>query len=141
MIPEPISLAPLTIAMLIGITACFYAGYKAGSGISNFAKGTLPRRVATGLLIAAATVGGIMVAFLVVANMNHDKVYNDTAWAVLAKDYNVYSAVAGEKFRPNIPFPALHAGEAAQCTVSLPDVVVCDDKRVKHVDQQVTEQP
>lgn len=141
MIPEPISLVPLTIAMLIGISACAYAGYKAGSGISNFSKGTLPRRVATGLLAAATTVGAIMAGFLAVAHMNHDKVYNDTAWAVLAKDYNVSSAVAGEKFRPNLPFPALLSGEPVQCTVSLPNVVVCDDKRIKHVDEQATDEP
>jgi hypothetical protein len=127
--------------MLIGITACVYAGYKAGSGISNFSKGTLPRKVATGLLIAAIAIGGTMAGFLVVANANHDKVYSEAVWTVLAKEYNVYSAVAGEKFRPNVPFPALLAGEEAQCLVSLPDVVLCDDIKVKRIDPQATAQP
>lgn len=135
MIPEPISLVPLTIALLIGITACAFAGYRAGTGISNFAKGTLSRKIATGLLIMATTVGAIMTAFLFVASTNHERVYSEGVWSTIAKEYNVYSAISGEKFRPNVSFPALLGNEQVQCTVSLPDIVLCDDKRVFPVDR------
>jgi hypothetical protein len=135
MIPEPVSLVPLTIAMLIGIAACAYAGYRAGAGISNFPKGSLPRKVATGLLVMATTVGAVMAGFLYVANTSHDRVYSDGVWSVLAKEYNVYSAVPGEKFKPNVPFPALLGSEQANCTVALPDIILCNGKTVPPADR------
>lgn len=133
MIPEPISIMPLTIAMILGIAACVFTGYRAGGGITTFPVGSLQRKVAIGLLVSATTVGAIMAGFLVVANTSHDRVYSDGVWSILAKDYNVYSSVSGDKFRPNIPFPALHAGEATECTVSLPDIVICDGKKIASV--------
>jgi len=131
MIPSQISIAPLLMALTVAVAGCGYAAYKAGVGVANFPRKTRAWNLAVGLLTVSILVGGSVAGFMVFANANHDRTYSDAVWTTLAKEYHVYPAVADTAFKPNVPFAGLHDGAAVDCTVSLPNVVVCGGEKLE----------
>lgn len=133
MIPSQISIAPLMIAMLVVVAGCAYAAYKAGVGIATFPRQTRAWNAAVGLTAVAVILGASMAGFMIFANANHDRTYSDAVWSTLAKEYHVYPAVADTAFKPNVPFAGMLNGAAVDCTVSLPNVVVCGGEKLNAI--------
>lgn len=133
MIPAQISIAPLTIAMVIGVAGCAYAAYRSGVGIATFPRQSKAWKAAVALTALAVIVGASMAGFMIFANANHDRTYSDAVWATLAKEYHVYSAVPDAAFKPNVPFAALHDGASVDCTVSLPNIVICSGEKLNSI--------
>lgn len=130
MIPAPVPVFPMVAILVAAAGVFFYASFLAGRGTSRSDRGSAAWRRTLAVAIAAAVLGVGTSAFLVNILASHDRNYNTAVWASLATSYGVQSAIPDQGLKEGVPFAAIVNGKNAQCTINLPQTVVCDGETV-----------
>lgn len=130
MIPAPVPVFPIVAILVAAAGVFFYASFLAGRGTARSDRGTSAWRRTLAVAISAAVLGVLTSAFLVNILASHDRNYNMAVWASLAKNYGVQSAIPAQGLKEGIPFAAILDGKNVECTMNLPQTVVCDGESV-----------
>ncbi|MCC3299245.1 hypothetical protein [Arthrobacter caoxuetaonis] len=130
MIPQPVSLVPLAVIVILAVGALAYAAFKAGTGAARSEPGSKARLAGftvTGVAMAAALGGLAMMANIL---LTHEAAYEAVVWVNLYENYGIAPAAGTVEFMPGVPFEAILDGEAVSCTVIPPGSVDCDGETV-----------
>lgn len=144
MLPTPIPLAPLVIILGLASVVLIYAGIKAFLGFTRMEPDETAVEARRARFrqarISALAIGGtaLLLAagcliFLTAAMTTHEARYSQAMWGALAQNYDVHPLDAGSSFEPGQTFQATVGGEAADCKVSPPELVVCNGAEVPPV--------
>ncbi|MBG0738871.1 hypothetical protein IV500_05475 [Paeniglutamicibacter antarcticus] len=125
MIPAPVPVFPVAAILVAVAGVFFYAAFLAGRGTARSDRGTKAWRRTLMTAAVAALLGIVSSTLLVNILATHDRNYNVAIWSLLAKEYGVQSAIAEQGFVGGVPFAAIVNGESVECTVTLPQSVVC----------------
>lgn len=130
MIPAPVPVFPIAAILVAAAGVFFYAAFLAGRGTARSERGTAPWRRTIAIAATAAVLGVGTSAFLVNILSSHDRSYNTAVWASLATNYGVQSAIPDQGLKEGVPFAAIVNGRNVECTMNLPQTVVCDGETV-----------
>lgn len=133
MIPEQGPVVPIAMFLALAVAFCLYAGYKAMTGASLLKPDSRPWAyvLAGSAAVLACCCAGFM-AFILTTNQSS---YSQAISNVLESDYGV-KADDRRSIVPGESFPAALDGERVSCTVSVPDLVICDGQQLPALGSQ-----
>lgn len=149
MIPEPVSIMPLTLILGAVFLGCLYAAGRAlraarmieppaaildgdGEAVVDAEMASLAvrsRRFSYGVSIAGGVMALGTLVMMVSFSTGHADRYNDAVWGVLASEYGIAPVHPGG-FNPGEQFPASLDGSPAMCSAAPPATVLCDGEMI-----------